>query len=310
MFNSKLTKKKSYASILVIFLLMIIAITFFIHINNQKTIYTSTTIISDTAKDKGFDYDGDGIIDDISLIATNSTYSLRIKNSLGESLFISSTNDFSLLDITPTCYPTLHYVDLTRDKIPELIVSGLKNSNPVFYVFQWQNNNFNEIYFSQKNILGILDFNNSRTPRLLSSDSSKGNESTTGMIINNFSTKDITFSKPIIPSFNTLQILIDIIEVDYDLDEAPDLFSPYIDSNQLGLLWNLDKSKYRYSFQKAYFYDTSWDDSTKVTSIYWCLSFEKTNILDSKEGPKELILYVTADLNENGDYKISSMIKN
>ncbi|MBQ5696498.1 MAG: hypothetical protein IIV48_07595, partial [Clostridium sp.] len=74
--------------------------------------------------------------------------------------------------------------------------------------------------------------------------------------------------------------------------------------------WNLDKLTYRYSFQKGYFYDMSWDDSGKVTSIFWCLSFEKVNFCNSNKEPEELTLYIKADLDESSNYKISSISKN
>ena len=86
--------------------------------------------------------------------------------------------------------------------------------------------------------------------------------------------------------------------------------SAYIPSEELGILWNLDKSTYGYSFQKGYFYDISWDDSGRATSIYWILSFEKVNFIDSDSSPKELTMYVKAELEESDEYKISSIIKN
>ena len=75
---------------------------------------------------------------------------------------------------------------------------------------------------------------------------------TEGYILNSNTLKDISFSSPKIPSLNSIQLLIDCVEADYELDDAPDIFTSTIESDQLGLLWNLDKSNYRYSFQKAY----------------------------------------------------------
>lgn len=171
-------------------------------------------------------------------------------------------------------------------------------------------NTFKEILFSQNNILGILDYNNSRTPKLFTTNSTTGDKGTNSYILNSNSIKDITFSKQTIPSLGNIQTLINLIEADYELDDAPDIFTSYIPSEELGILWNLDKSTYRYSFQKGYFYDISWDNSGKATSIYWVLSFEKINFINSNTTPEELTMHVKVNLEELDEYKISSIIKN
>ena len=259
---------------------------------------------------KEYDFDSDGENDQLTIISTNSTYSIKIKNSIGEILLKSNEFDYSLLDITSSCNINISYIDLNRNKIPELIISGFKNNKPTFYIFQWKDNTFQEVLFSQNNILGILDYNNSRTPKIYITNSTTGDKGTNGYILNANSIKDITFSNPTIPSLGNIQTLINLIEADYELDDAPDIFTAYIPSEELGILWNLDKSTYRYSFQKGYFYDISWDDSGRATSIYWILSFEKVNFIDSDSSPKELTMYVKAELEESDEYKISSIIKN
>ena len=257
-----------------------------------------------------YDFDCDGANDEITIISTNSTYSIKIKNSTVEILLKSNEFDYSLLDITPSCSINISYIDLNRNKVPELIISGFKNNKPTFYIFQWIDNTFKEILFSQNNILGILDYNNSRTPKVFTTNSSTGDKGTNSYILNSNSLKDISFSKESIPSLGNIQTLINLIEADYELDDAPDIFTSYIPSEELGILWNLNKSTYRYSFQKGYFYDISWDNLGKTTSIYWVLSFEKINFIDSNNAPEELTIHVKVNLEELDEYKISSIIKN
>ena len=115
---------------------------------------------------KEYDFDCDGENDQLIIISTNSTYSIKIKNSIGEILLKSNEFDYSLIDITSSCNINISYIDLDRNKVPELIISGFKNNKPTFYIFQWKDNTFQEVLFSQNNILGILDYNNSRTPKI------------------------------------------------------------------------------------------------------------------------------------------------
>lgn len=301
-----INKKKTIPITLIIIFLLIIIITI-INTYLQNTETLSNNFLKNIPE---YDFDCDGVNDEITIISTNSTYSIKIKNSTVEILLKSNEFDYSLLDITPSCSINISYIDLNRNKVPELIISGFKNNKPTFYIFQWIDNTFKEILFSQNNILGILDYNNSRTPKVFTTNSNTGDKGTNSYILNSNSIKDISFSKESIPSLGNIQTLINLIEADYELDDAPDIFTSYIPSEELGILWNLNKSTYRYSFQKGYFYDISWDNLGKTTSIYWVLSFEKINFIDSNNAPEELTIHVKVNLEELDEYKISSIIKN
>ena len=307
MFNFITIKKNTLIAFIIIFFLINISIITIINTYLQNSETLSNKILESNQE---YDFDCDGENDELTILSTNSTYSIKIKNSTGEILLKSNKFDYSLIDIAPSCRINISYIDLNRNKIPELIISGFKNNKPTFYIFQWMDNNFKEILFSQNNILGILDYNNSRTPKLFTTNSATGDKGTNSYILNSNSIKDITFSKQTIPSLSNIQTLINLIEADYELDDAPDIFTSYIPSEELGILWNLDKSTYRYSFQKGYFYDISWDNSGKSTSIYWVLSFEKINFINSNTTPEELTMHVKVNLEELDEYKISSIVKN
>lgn len=305
MFNFINKKKTILITLIIIFFLISIITIINTYLQNTETL--SNNLLENIPE---YDFDCDGENDELTIISTNSTYSIKIKNSTGEILLKSNEFDYSLLDITSSCSINISYIDLNRNKIPELIISGFKNNKPTFYIFQWLDNTFKEILFSQNNILGILDYNNSRTPKVFTTNSSTGDKGTNSYILNSNSIKDISFSKQSIPSLGNIQTLINLIEADYELDDTPDIFTSYIPSEELGILWNLDKSTYRYSFQKGYFYDISWDNLGKATSIYWVLSFEKFNFIDSNNAPEELTIHVKVNLEEVDEYKISSIIKN
>ncbi len=307
MFNFIKVKNNTIITFIIIFFLLCIGITPIINTYSKNLETLSNNILENNHE---YDFDCDGKNDKLTIISTNSTYSIKITNSVGEMLLKSNEFDYSLLDITSSCKINISYIDLNRNKIPEIIISGFKNNRPTFYIFQWIDNNFKEVLFSQNNILGILDYNNSRTPRVFITNSTIGDKGTSSYILNSKSLKDITFSAQTIPSLGNIQKLINIIEADYEITDAPDIFTSYIPSAELGTLWNLNKSNYGYSFQKGYFYDISWNDSGKATSIYWILSFEKIDFIDSNSTPKELTIYVKTNLDELNEYKISSIIKN
>ena len=262
MFNSITVKKNSFIAFIISIFIICVTIATIINTYLKDTETLSNKYLDNT---KEYDFDCDGENDQLIIISTNSTYSIKIKNSIGEILLKSNEFDYSLIDITSSCNINISYIDLDRNKVPELIISGFKNNKPTFYIFQWKDNTFQEVLFSQNNILGILDYNNSRTPKIYTTNSTTGDKGTNGYILNSNSIKDITFSNPKIPSLGSVQALINLIEANYELEDAPDIFTSYIPSEELGILWNLDKLTYHYSFQKGYFYDISWNDLGKAT---------------------------------------------
>ena len=77
-------------------------------------------------------------------------------------------------------------------------------------------------------------------------------------------------------NFNIITF-INLVEQDFEIDVAPDIFMENIESSQLGLLWNLSKENYAYSFQDAFFTNDFIDNQGNITSMIWRITFEKYN---------------------------------
>ncbi len=302
-----LEKRKLFKWIfIIIILIFLLLISFSIFLKNDSLeSFISSTIHNQNDKD----YDGDGTIDSIVIDKKNSHYIIKVKTSKNEYVLKNELYADALIDLYDSVSIKITSLDLSRDGIPELILSGFKNHKPITYIYQWCNDEFKEIFSSSKNIFGIIDSQNSRTPKILYSLSEKGDESTESFIFNGKTIKDITFSKLQIPALGVIQKFIDLIQLDYEIEDAPGIFTEYIDSDELGILWNLSKENYRYSFQNGYFYDINWDKNTLPSSIIWNLSFEKVNSSDSTKPKEEIIFNVKTDINQFGEYKISSIKK-
>lgn len=302
-------KKKT----ILLFLLLILTTSFlvfsFYYINTKKNIIKSTFSQQTLSEDISLDFTGDGEKDTLEVTTEKNTYIVKIKSASTEYILQPNDNSKFLGEYTPNAPLRITTLDLSRDGIPEIIIRTFKDTKPINYIFTWKNNNFTNIYTSSNNILGILDSKNSRSPKILSALSSEGNSSTESYIFNGKSFKDITFSNTTIPSLNLIQSFIDFVESPYELSDAPDIFTSTIDSNELGILWTLDKDVHSYSFQNAYFYDTNWDYSNNINTINWCLSFEKVNKLDSSIEKKELLIFLVIEKDSYNNFKISSIRK-
>lgn len=302
-----LEKRKLFKLIFFIVSLFILLIIFFsiIFKNNSIQSFMSSTIHNQNDAD----YDGDGTIDNIIIEKKNSHYIVKVKTSKSYYVLKNALYGDALIDLSASVSLKIDSLDLSRDGIPEIILSGYKNQHPITYIYQWCDSEFKEVFSSSKNVFGIIDSKNSRTPKILHTFSEKGDKSTESIIFNGKIIKDITFSKLQIPALAIIQKFIDLIQLSYEIEDPPEIFTEYINSEELKILWNLDKETYRYSFQLGNFYDINWDKNALPSSIIWNLSFEKVNSSDSTKPNEEIIFTVKTDINQFGEYKISSIKK-
>lgn len=305
-------KKKTIFSSLIVFLLTISFIfsIYYISKDNTNNKGSSTTLATiDINKGTSLDFNGDGQEETLEVILENNTYVVKIKTSSKDYILYPSDSTKLIGEFKSSCPLKINILDLSRNGIPEIIIRTFKDNKPINYVFTWNKDSFINIFTSSDNILGILDSKNSKTPKILSLSSSEGDSSTHSYIFNGNKLKDTTFSKTNVPNLNLVQSFIDLIEAPYELSDTPDIFSSTIDSNDLAILWSLDKTVYNYAFQNGYFQDISWDDSGSITSINWCLSFEKAKKLDSLDNSKELLIYLTLEKDPYNELKISTIKK-
>jgi len=301
-------KKNIFLCLLISLMLLALSFSFYYLCKDKKNIQSTISNIS-TNEDILLDFNGDGEKETLEVKKEKNTYVVKVKSSSKDYILHPSDNSKVLGEYNSSFPLNINALDLSRDGIPEIIIRTFKNNKSINYIFTWDKNNFSNVYTSSNNILGILDSNNSRTPKILSASSSGGDSSTNSYIFNGKTLKDTTFSKTNIPNLNLIQSFIDLIEAPYELSDTPDIFSSSIDSNELSLLWNLSKDTYNFAFQNGYFYDSSWDDNGNLTKINWCLSFEEIKKSDSSSTPKELLLYLTIENDSYNEFKISTIKK-
>ena len=314
MYKFIVVKKKNIFSYL---LILIVSICSFYYLWQYKkdigstasTISSNISILKSSDIEILLDFNGDGEKETLEVKREKNTYVVKIKTPSKDYILNPSDNSKIIGEYNPSLPLKINTLDISRDGIPEIIIRTSKNNKPTNYIFTWNKNDFLNIYTSSSNIFGILDSKNSRTPRILSASSSKGDSSTNSYILTEKQLKDTTFSKSTIPNLNLIQSFIDLIQAPYELSDVPDIFSSFIDSTELSLLWNLNKDSYNYTFQNGYFYDTSWDDSGNITTINWFLSFEEIKKIDSPDNKKELLLYLTLEKDSYNHLKISTIKK-
>lgn len=295
--------KKKFLLATLVCLLILASILFFLI--KPKNIQ-ETFLPLDPNKVSVIDLTGDGSDDSLKVISEKDSYDIEIQ-SKGRTFLLSSTCNDSLLLSTEKSWPIKIYIkELSRNTTPEIIVQGIKNKQPTSYIFTWKDGEFQKLFESNKNILGILDYNSGRTPQIFSIDSSKGLSSLDAFMIVNSDNINITKDAKQIPNLGHILSFIDLIQTSYELDFLPNIFKEDISQDELALLWSLDKEHNIYSFQDAFFYDESINDKGAVTSLRWRLTFEKYNNLNENRDKEEVVFNVLMEQIEDNSFKISS----
>lgn len=273
--------------------------------NSQETLYP----INISKYNNNYDLNGDGIDDNFEVITGQNQIDFYIKSKDNDYYLSKQIPSGSVFDFNSHWNPKIFFHDLSRDSIPEIILLGSKNNKSICYVFKWHKNSFFNLYSSNKNILGILDSKNTKTPQLYSLSSSEGISSLNSFMIINNEILDTTKENTKIVSLDAVTKFINLIETPYELDEVPDIFKTSIAKSELSLLWNLDKENYSYAFQNAFFNDYDWNDNTgEPVALKWRLSFEKSQLKGSESDKEELSIIL--DLTkEDGNFKIASIQK-
>ncbi|MGN9135588.1 hypothetical protein ACTNDG_09175 [Clostridium sp. HCP1S3_B4] len=296
--------KNNYIQAILSFILIMTFLIIYYPINKTSGKSLLTLSENDTSS-ISLDINGDGIVDNAYIKNSKIYLNLNKKTFCLNDFFQSKTI------ISAKSWPIkVYFKKISRKNSYDIIVEAMENSNKnCIMVFSFNNDMLEKKYESNNNIFGILNLNTSKTPECFSLNSSCGNNSKDSFMIISNKKKDITKNSHDIPDIDAMLKLVNIIEADYEINETNDIFSPNISSEELGILWNLNKEYNHYSFQNAYFENNSYDSKGELKSIKWTLSFEKYPLGKDDSYKKEIIFNVITEKCQD-TFKISSITNN
>ena len=159
--KNNLIKQLSFITIILISFTLI----FTFKDNSTKSVINENTI-KETVKS---DLNGDGK-EDCLYIELGSENNYIINATINEKSYELTPNKTinSLGNFSPNRPITLNLLDLDRNNIKEIIVQSSEEDSSIQHLFKWTGNGFEDIFYSTNNILGIVDSNNGKTPKILS----------------------------------------------------------------------------------------------------------------------------------------------
>ncbi|MGL4742389.1 MAG: hypothetical protein ACRC41_16615 [Sarcina sp.] len=170
--------------------------------------------------------------------------------------------------------PNIFFFDISRDTNPEIFVQSFDITTPIQHIYTYYQDTYKHIFSSTNNVIGILDSNNSRTPKVLSFSIDEPNKSLQKHMLINGVYKNISFSNDEIPGLLCISSLIDSLCYQKTYE---DIFTLENADNEITKLDDIFNNQLSYSFLDATFLDTSWNSNNSVESVKWTLRFKPTN---------------------------------
>ena len=266
--KNNLIKHLSFITIILISFILI----FTFKDNSTKSVINENTIKESVKSD----LNGDGK-EDCLYIELGSENNYILNATINEKSYELTPNKTinSLGNFSPSRPITLNLLDLDRNNIPEIIVQSSEENSSIQHLFKWTGNGFEDIFYSTNNILGIVDSNNGKTPKILSFSLGDSKENIQKYMLLNKKFKNISYDTVEPTGLYSIISFIDIISLNYEISELPNIFATYIPKEDLSQIWRLEKESYYYDFQDAFFRDIDWNNNGEATNSSWTLNFNK-----------------------------------
>lgn len=272
MLLKKILKNKTFYFLIA----CILAFVFFIFIKcNNKNDYIPTMSkpkYSDCIKK---DLNGDGNDDLLYIVSKENKYYLEALIN-DKTYFFNEKRPLNTLGFYYDYAPiSINFTDLSRDKLPEIIVQSLDQDSSIQHIFTFVDNEFKDIFCSTNNILGVMNSNNNKTPRYLSCSSTNIIDTLQKNMLIYDTPKNISYENIDVTFLShTLSFLNDLTEekfVNYDF-----ISNDYHKKASKHLNMLIDSSS-NYKLLDIFFIDIAWDSNSNPICYSFKVRYKRTN---------------------------------
>ncbi|MFR5264587.1 hypothetical protein [Clostridium sp.] len=284
------SKKKVLLFSLIILIIIFFSISLYfikkIYLLNSKdeSILTFSSSVTNDGKNFFIDLNGDNKKDIVYITSSSENQYIISCNINNKNYSLDVKSPLNTLGISNEIWPiSINFIDLSRDKIPEIIIQSSENNIPINHIFKWNGEYFKDVYCSTNNFLGILDSNNNKTPKIISFSLDHTEDNIEKYMLINNNLKNISYEKIYLESYSIIQNFINIITLPYNLYDLPDIFSTNVQDKVIHDIDIINKDNFYYVFQDAFFKDSKWDTKGNITEMNWNLRFRKCSKSNKNE---------------------------
>lgn len=258
------------------------------------------------------DLTGDGKEDTLYINTEDDKYYLQV-NSGSKSFSILPDRKLSSLGRYYPYNPMkISFMDITRDKVPEIFVQAMEKGFSIQHIFSWTGSGFKDLFCSNNNIMGIIDSKNSRTPKFSSGLFSPNSINSSYYMQLGNRLENISYNAEL-PGKNEILTFINYIQSlpTGESNKPADIFYPGITGTDLSLIGKLSSEGKIYKFNDAFFTDTKYNKDGEATEYKWIMNFRATP-LGRNEGSSNISVIVKLKRSPQPEqpFKIFSLSQN
>ncbi|KEI95226.1 hypothetical protein N494_15580 [Clostridium botulinum A2B7 92] len=262
------------------------------------------------------DLTGDGNEDSVNINSKDNKYSITIKSQNKNYTLKNNENKKFIGDHNNFWPITINFEDISRDKIPEIFIQCSQYKMPIQYIFKWQNNEFKRLYSSNNNIIGLMDYNNNKTPKIISGNLKNGEIAFDSFMFMEDSLQrfDYNFNENFMGSNTIIEFINYIQSLPISEENRPEnILINTIGGKDISVIGNLVKENNIYTFQDANFKDIKNNRDGEISEIKWSLNFKGMSKQDNnliKNYNIDVLLKLVDNPDDNYKFKIYSIVLN
>lgn len=298
--------RKKTLELLLFITLVIMLIAIFILLYSKPK-FTQDVFISNLDKAIYYDFDGDGKNDLLYFKNNNSNYVIEIKMN-NEIYPLECKKNLPLASKTNSSVsPNIKIFDISRDKKPEIFIQSSDDTKTLQHVFTFNNGTFDDIFCSNANILGFLDYKNNKTPKFVSASLTNSKLEIGFYMISNNKLQNYSFNPANLPGKNSIVQFISYLEsLPYDEAYKPYVFFDNLSGDDLYPIGKISAECSAVKFLDGFFYDDKWNKDGSISEIKWVINLKGTLKGEGNLSKNyTLKITLTADPNQNNEFKIS-----
>lgn len=309
----KLSRKFIVYVILFLLIISSLPIMTIYYSNNKNDDILASLDVEDTAScislinnsgSYSIDLNGDGNKDFIYYTVKNNKYHIYVESNGSEDELIPN-QPLNIIGTDTLKNISLHFMDVTRNHIPDIFVQSFDNKTPVTHIFSLSDKKFKDIFSSTDNCIGTIDTSNNRTPKVISFNITKEDEEIKEFMYINNRFSNISYEKDSIDCIPVVQSLIGTIELPYEVESGPDIFTTNADDYTKSILWRLLKVNNTYTFNSCFFKDSKSDKNGNPIEYTWLLNFSRYSKDESKLLSTEIFTINIIKVDDS--YKVNSI---
>lgn len=308
-FNVIVITRKNLIRIIICLLSLLALLALILGVRYLKTSKDTFSLINSKEISFKEDFNGDGSNDVLYIKTNDDKYFMEL--STGNSTIpISSKDEKTSLGKYDSLWPMkITFLDADRNRIPEIYLQSSENNMAIQHIFLYDNDNFKDLLCTNNNILGFLDYNNGKTPKIISGSYIKGSLDLGYYVLKNKALKNYSFDGNALPGGSVIKSFILYMEsLPYGEGDMPNIFFSGLSGNALSAIGKISAESMSIKFQDGYFHDTKWNKNGEPSEIIWTINLKNT-AKNPGSSPKNYTLNVilNEDTASNNQLRISAI---